>query len=185
MPGMHIQEPQYHNVFPHCPFSQFLVGHPGLQLRLRAPAEGGSGSAGHQTRLPQCGGRGGTCRLSVFLGSGGAMKTWGWWWMFISGFPMENLEKCGIPICHVNMIQSGVLICFNEVIIWISRDQITWMMGGFSDTTQYWSRILGLKFWWAKWIQMGLVLYRHQLERGETKTWLNGAGGSPSTLMGS
>ena len=45
-------------------FSQFLVGHPGLQLRLRAPAEGGSGSPGDQTRLPQCGGRGGTCRLS-------------------------------------------------------------------------------------------------------------------------
>ena len=56
---------------------------PGLQLRLRAAAEGGAGPAGDQTRLPQRGGRGGTRRLLPDEAMGISHGNF-------RGFPMEN-----------------------------------------------------------------------------------------------
>ena len=51
----------YSHDFHGC--SMVFLQSPGLQLRLRAAAEGRAGPAGDQTRLPQRGGRGGTRRL--------------------------------------------------------------------------------------------------------------------------
>ena len=65
-----------------------------------------------------------------------AMKTWGWW-IFISGFPMEHLEKCGIPnssqsICVCATANSELhlalsLMDYDEVIYGMSSFPLTFI----------------------------------------------------------
>ena len=129
MPGMHIQEPQYHNVFPIVVFPAPIVRFSAFSshvfpsswwaiqvfnfvFELRPKV--GQALPVIKRVFPNA--EAVAARVASRTSGIDAMKTWGWW-IFTWKIPWKIWRNVVFQ-CHVNMFKNGVLICFNEV----SRD---------------------------------------------------------------